>query len=115
MTIQPFLEPSAPATTVPSDLDMLRHLHEPTQRIHKLHLRGRVAGDVEEARGGDDHGQAPRPRDRDVEAVAAEEEVDVARQVVTARRRHGEEDHLRLAALKFVYRAYRNAWESAAA
>ena len=57
------------------------------------------------ARAADDHRHRPRARDRDVETIAAEEELQPARHVLAARRGHREEHDRRFAALKLVHRA----------
>ena len=54
------------------------------------------------ARAADQDREAARAGDRDVEAVAAEEELDVAGDLLAAGGRHREEDDLGLLALELV-------------
>ena len=72
-----------------------------TMRICSI-VRQRISSSL---RARDEHGERLRARDRDVEAVAREEELEVARQVVAARGRHREEDDRRLLPLELVDRA----------
>ena len=70
--------------------------------------------DVEQRGRADEVGEALRPRDRDVEAVARDEEVESARRVVARRGGHREEDDRRLLALELVDGADRDAVRAAA-
>src|SRR5919109_4281200 len=91
------------AITPPSSRLLLGHLHEPAERIYELHLLHRPTFRIKKPRAGDDVGQAARPRDRHVQAVPREEEVEPARDVLAARARHREEGDGRLLALELVH------------
>src|SRR5213592_433322 len=80
----------------------VRHLDQPAQRIDEPHLVGRSAPDVQQLGAAGEHGEAAGSRDGDVEPVAAEEEVEVARDLLAAGRRQREEDNRRLLALELV-------------
>ena len=76
--------------------------YAPSSTSRHSALTSRICSELrrgdEQRRAGDEHGEALRPRDRDVEPVAAEEELEAARDVVAARRRHREEHDRRLLA-----------------
>ena len=80
----------------------IRVLNQQAQRVREAHLLDRPAVRIEETRRTDEVRQALGARDRDVEAVAAEEELDVARDLGAARGRHREEDDRRLLSLELV-------------
>src|SRR5438309_449059 len=61
-----------------------RDLDQPAQRICQAELLGRPGRYIEELRAADEHGEAAGPRDRDVEAVAGIEKVEIARCVCRA-------------------------------
>ena len=88
----------------PGPLLRLRHLDEPAQRVREPHLRDRAAVHLEQARRAHEIGEAPRARDRDVQPVAREQELEAARDVLAARARQRVEDDLRLLALELVDR-----------
>ncbi len=80
----------------------VRVLNQSAQRVHKLHLTNRVAACFKKPRRANQKGQALRSRDGYVQAVAREEEGKIARNVLTARGRHGKEDYRGLLSLEFV-------------
>jgi hypothetical protein len=82
-----------------SDLD------EPPEGVREPHLLDRAAVGVQQTRARDQVREALRPRDRHVQAVAREEEVEPARDVVRARARQ-RIDHRRLLTLQLVHRAH---------
>lgn len=69
-----------------SDFSGAGHFDESAEAVDELHLIGGLAVDVEEAGIGDHDGQAAGARDGHVQAVAAEDELDVAGQLGAARR-----------------------------
>jgi hypothetical protein len=84
--------------------DFLRycHLHKPTKRIDQPHLLRAPAPNVQQLRAANQHRQTPRPRNRYVQPVPTEQELQVTRDLLSARRRHREEAHRRLLALELV-------------
>ena len=81
-----------------------RDLDQPAQRIRQAELLGRPGRYIEELRAADEHGEAAGPRDRDVEAVAGIEKVEIARCVGRARCRHRVDRDGSLLALELVHR-----------
>ena len=77
-------------------------LDEPADAVDELHRSQARAVGVEQPRAVDEDGEALRARDRDVEAVGVEEEVEAARDVLAGRAGHRVEDDRRLLALEAV-------------
>ena len=72
------------------------------------HLLDRPAADLEQSRRAHQVRQALRARDRHVQPVPREQELDSAWKILSARRCHREEHNRRLLALELVHRAHTN-------
>jgi hypothetical protein len=75
---------------------------EKAEGIHEAHLLGGPAPYSEEFGAADEHGEGPGSGDGDVEAIQAEEELEVAGHVVGRGSSHGEDDDGGLLTLELV-------------
>src|SRR5262249_46516448 len=80
-------------------------LGERAERVDKAHLLDRAGVNIEKPLAADQYCKTTRPGDGDVETIAAEEKLDIARDLLAAGGGHGEERDLGLLALELVDRA----------
>ena len=81
-----------------------RSFSQRAETVHQPHLLHRPAPRLQQPRAAHQHRHRLRARDRHVQPVAAEQELEPARNVVAAAARHREEDDRRFAPLELVHR-----------